>query len=205
MPNLKDVCKCVDGMCAGCINGKLNVESFPKSKNSEIKTSRVSELIQSDVMGLKQIKSNGGAKYVVTFIDDYSRYTVAYFLASKSEVLEKFVEYKAFKENQINKRIKCIRTDNGGEYTNKKFTYLCRHAGIIHQTTVSYSPQQNGLAERINRTLMERARCMIAWNSVDKQWWAEAINTAAYITNRILCSFSKSKIPIEIFFEHDRI
>lgn len=69
MPNLKDVCKCVDGMCAGCINGKLNVEPFPKSKNSEIKTSRVPELIQSDVVGLKRIKSHGGA-LIYYFLSD---------------------------------------------------------------------------------------------------------------------------------------
>lgn len=151
-----------------------------------------------------QIKSHMVAKYLVTFINDFSRYTVANLIASKSEAFEKFVEYKALMENQTKKKNQVYSNrQRGGEYINKKFTYLCRNAGIIHTgvSTAPYSPQQNGLTERMNRTLMERARSMIARNNVDKQWWAEEVNTAASITNRITCSVWKSKTPIEVCFE----
>ena len=98
---------------------------------------------------------------MVTFIDDYSRYTIAYFMAQKSQVVDKFVEFKAMVENQLNAKIKCLRTDNGKEFVNKQMGSKCVHAGIVHQTTVPYTPQQNGLAERMNRTLVERARAMM--------------------------------------------
>ena len=212
MSKLKMLTKCVDGInikeihddtsghiCEACTSGKMTVESFPKSKR-EIKSSNVLEIVHSDIIGPMEIESFGGSRYIVTFIDDYSRYVVAYFIVSKSEVYDKFIDYKALMENQLDTKIKCIRTDNGGEYINKKFASLCRHAGIIHQTTVPYSPQQNGLAERMNRTLMERAKSMMAYKNVDKKWWAEAVNTAVYVTNRVLCSSWQNKTPIEVCF-----
>nr|CCA18272.1 putative polyprotein [Albugo laibachii Nc14] len=88
-------------------------------------------------------------------------------------------------ERQTTKQLKCIRTDNGTEYVNKRFAAECRRSGIVHQTTAPFAPQQNCLAERMNRTLMERARSMLTHKNVEKEWWAEAVNTAAYITNRI--------------------
>ena len=170
-------------ICEGCIVGKVTVKAFPKSPYGQVKTKGVLELVHSDAMGPMETKSRGGSRFIVTFIDDFSRFIVAYYIENKSEVTDRFIEYKALMENQLSKKIKCIRTDNGTEYVNRRFSSGCRKSGITHQTTVPYSPQQNGLAERMNRALTERARAMLSHMQVDKIWWAEAMNTAVYVTN----------------------
>lgn len=93
-----------------------------------------------------------------------------------------------------------ISSDNGGEYINDKFANLRKNSGIIHQTTVPYPPQQNGLAERMNRTLTERASCMLSHMQVEEKWWAEAMNTAGYVTNRVPCPANQFKTPFEVCF-----
>ena len=87
-------------------------------------------------------------------------------------------------ENQTGKKIKAIRTDNGKEYIGKKFKRVLQEAGIRHQTSVRYSPQQNRLAERANRSIVERARCLLLDAGLSKGYWAEAISTAVYLLNR---------------------
>src|SRR5215469_9456007 len=109
---------------------------------------------------MKQV-SLGGAKYFLTFIDDKTRNTFVYFLKSKDEVLKYFQEFKALAENQTGKRIKILRSDNGGEYVSHAFKAYLKSNGIHHQTTVAYTPEQNGVAERANRTIVERARSML--------------------------------------------
>ncbi|KAL0811972.1 hypothetical protein ABMA28_009370 [Loxostege sticticalis] len=133
---------------------------------------------------LIQVTSLGGARYFLTFIDDFSRKVCVFTLKSKSECLNKFKEYKCLVENQLNVKIKTLRTDNGTEYTNKEFADFLRSSGIKHQTSTPYTPQQNGLAERMYRTLVEKARCMLINANLQKYLWAEAVVTAAYIVNR---------------------
>jgi hypothetical protein len=177
------------------------VKPFSKSTYGAVKTSDLLQVVHSDVVGPMQTVSQGGAKYFVTFIDDYSRFVVAFFIAQKSQVVDKFIEFKALMENQLNKKIKCLRTDNGTEYVNKKMAQLCKGSGIVHQTTVPYSPQQNGLAERMNRTLVERARAMMEHMEVPKCWWAEAVNTAVFLTNRLPCAAVPESTPFEVCFQ----
>ena len=100
---------------------KSSVQPFPKSSYGEVKTTSLLQVVHSDVTGPMETKSQGGARFVVTFLDDYSRYVVAYYVTHKSSVVDKFIEYKSMMENQLNTKIKCIRTDNGGEYINKRF------------------------------------------------------------------------------------
>jgi hypothetical protein len=128
--------------------------------------------------------SIGGARYFVTFIDDKTRKTFVYFLKSKDEVFAKFKEFKSHAEKQTGKRIKILRSDNGGEYTSAAFDRYLKDRGIQHQKTVPYTPEQNGVAERANRTIVERARCMILEQDMDKEFWAEAISTSTYLKNR---------------------
>ena len=99
--------------------------------------------------------SFSGFKYYITFIDDYSRKTWIYFLKAKNEVFEKFKEFKALIENLSDKRIKAIRSDNGREYTSKEFEAFCKDAGIKRELTTPYNPQQNGVAKRNNRYIMD--------------------------------------------------
>ena len=109
------------------------------------------ELIHYDVCGPMPSISLSGYEYYVTFIHDYSRKTWIYFLKNKSEVFGKFKEFKALIENQSEKRIKTLTSDNGGEYTSKEFEALCKEAGIKTKLTTPYNPEHNGVAERKNR------------------------------------------------------
>ena len=106
-------------------------------------------------------RSLGGALYFVTFIDDHSRKIWVYTLKTKDQVLDVFKQFQALVQRQTGKKLKCIRTDNGGEYTGP-FDEYCIQQGIRHQKTPPKTPQLNGLAERMNRTLVERVRCLLS-------------------------------------------
>lgn len=141
------------------------------------------ELIHSDVGSITPT-SKGGSKYYVTFVDDYSRYTMVYPMKTKDEVLAKFDQYRRMAENLHSDTIKVLRSDNGGEYTGKEFReYLLKH-GIRRQLTVPGTPQQNGVAERINQTLLDMTRCLLIESGLTKTLWADAIVTAAHIRNK---------------------
>lgn len=186
-------------LCGGCLQGKLCVASFPQE--SKTKTTQPLQLIHSDVMGPMKNPTPGGSRYVLSLVDDFSRLVTVYFLKSKSEVLSKFIEFRTEMEQQCGSRIKAIRTDNGGEYKNKRFASYCKKHGIIHQKTVPYSPQQNGVAERMNRTIVETARSMMHYKRVAKKWWAEAVNTAVYLLNRTTNCNHEEKTPFELCFK----
>jgi hypothetical protein len=142
LPELKGDHK---GICNGCAQGKNIKNPFPKRDN---KTEGVLELIHSDVCGPMPSSSISGYVYYVSFIDDYSRKTWIYFLKTKDEVFSKFKEFKALIENLSERKIKILRSDNGGEYTSKEFVNFCKDVGIKRELTTPYNPQQNGVAER---------------------------------------------------------
>lgn len=167
--------------CVSCLIGKQTRFPF---KNCGSRASAPLEIVHSDLCGPMETASMGGAKYFITFVDDFSRNVSVYFLKNKMNIKEVFEIYKNEKENQLDKKIKILRTDNGLEYVNSKMIKYLTDSGIKHQTSTPYTPQQNGLAERLNRTLVERARCMLFDASLSKGYWAEAIETAAYIINR---------------------
>lgn len=98
---------------------------------------------------------------MMTFVDDYCKMVFLYFLRQKSQALEIFTEFKNMIENQTDHKIKILRTDNGGEYVSNDFDKFCKNNGIIHQLSVPHTPQQNGVAERMNRTIVEKARCLL--------------------------------------------
>uniref|UniRef100_A0AAV1T0R7 Integrase catalytic domain-containing protein n=1 Tax=Peronospora matthiolae TaxID=2874970 RepID=A0AAV1T0R7_9STRA len=125
-----------------------------------------------------------GKRYFVTFIDDKSRYCVVYLLKSKSEVAAKFMEYAAMAETQTGKRVKYLQSDNGGEYKSDKLARFCAERGIQQRFTPPYTPQLNGVAERMNRTLVECARCMMEHAGLGKSYWGEAVMTAMFLRNR---------------------
>ena len=125
--------------CEACVKGKHSRKPF-KSIGAR-RTKDLLELIHSDVCGPMPTALIGGAKYFVTFIDDFTRYCFVYFMNSKTEVVEKFKEFKHLVENQLNKRIKALRTDNGLEYVNSHLSKILRNNGIIHEKTVAYSPE----------------------------------------------------------------
>lgn len=107
-----------------------------------------------------------------------------FFLKSKDQVLEKSKEWKTMIEKQIVKALKCLRTDSGLEFCNELFDNYCKSNGIVRHKTVRYTPQQNGVAERLNRTIMERVRCQLADAMLPERYWAEAASYTVYTLNR---------------------
>eukprot|EP00253_Pinus_taeda_P026417 PITA_26417 len=171
-----------DSLCEGCILGKQHKESFPSGKR--IREKAPLEIVHSDVCGPMQNPSLAGSQYFLTFIDDFTRKTWLYFLKNKSEVFEKLRNFKALVGNQSGLNIKVLRTDRGGEYIFKEFLLFCRDNGIHKQFTARYTPQQNGVAKRKNRAIMDMARSMLKAKHLPNEYWAEAVNCAAYTLNR---------------------
>uniref|UniRef100_A0A2N9FHB7 CCHC-type domain-containing protein n=1 Tax=Fagus sylvatica TaxID=28930 RepID=A0A2N9FHB7_FAGSY len=145
---------------------------------------RLGHMSERDIWGPVRTPSKGGAQYFMSFIDDYSRKAWVYFLKNKSEAFAKFKIWKAEVENQTGRKIKCLRTDNGTEYRDGDFLKFCEEHGIKRHFTVRKTPQQNGVAERLNRTITETARCLRLNAELPKIFWAEAVDMACYIINR---------------------
>ena len=171
--------------CDQCVVGKGHREPFPKASSSQ--TTKMLELVHSDVCGPLETPSLGGSQYFITFIDDFSKWTVVYMMKKKSDSLKCFEKFHNIAQTHTGgSKIKVLRTDNGGEYISAAFkSYLEQH-GITHHTTIPYTPQQNGVAERMNRTLIDLVRSMLHAKNMDKKFWAEALNTAVYIRNRAI-------------------
>ena len=133
----------------------------------------------------------------MTFIDDFSRRTWVYFLKNKSEAFDQFVEFKAQAEKECGHYIKVLRSDRGGEYTSNSFVNFCRKHGIKKELTASYTPQQNGVAERKNRTIVEMARSMMKEKSLPTEFWGEVVAIAVYLINRCPTKAVRDRIPME--------
>lgn len=168
--------------CEGCVQGKQHRASFPKDVGT--RATKPLEIVHSDVCGPMRTTSMGGARYFVTFIDDFSRKVWLYTLKTKGECLEKFKEFKVLAEKQSEHKIKVFRSDNGGEFISKAFRGYLEKNGIKRQLSTPYTPQQNGVAERANRTIVEMARSMIHAQRLKLEFWAEAVTNAVYIRNR---------------------
>jgi len=152
-----------------------------------------------DVCGHMQEPSLGGSKYVATFLDDFSRLSVVVPVPSKAEVIPTVKKIINMLETQSGQKLRKVCTDRGGEYLNNELKDFYSAKGIVHQTTAPYTPEQNGKAERLNRTLMERVRAMLQDAKLPNSLWAEAVTTANYIRNRSpVCGDSKT--PKELFY-----
>ncbi|UYV65700.1 hypothetical protein LAZ67_3005179 [Cordylochernes scorpioides] len=146
-----------------------------------------------------RVDSSAGSRYFLTFTDDFSRRVTVYFLKHKDQVIEYFDIFRARAERETGHKIKRLRTDNGLEYCNKNFKQKLESLGIKHELTNSYSPQQNGVSERLNRSLLDMARASMHNADLPQKFWAESVNCATYIKNRSLCSALDNKVPEEIW------
>ena len=181
------------GFCEGCAEGKNHKKKFPAEASR--RSDEVLGLVHSDVCGKMSEKSLSGSEYFLTFIDDKTRFTWIYFLKTKDEVFDKFLEWKKAVEKSSGKELKTLRTDNGGEYTSRKFEEYLKKEGIRHELTIPKTPEQNGVAERSNRTLVEMARSMLC--GMSRKFWAEAISTAVYLRNRSPTAALENMTPYE--------
>ena len=180
--SLIPLAKCKINPCDYCLFGKQHRVSF--QKRSRRRDNKL-ELVHSDVCGPLEVESLGGNKYFLTFIDDSSRKTWIYFLRTKDQVFQQFQKFHAMVERETEMPLKCLRTDNGGEYISRDFRDYCSKHGIRHEKTVPGTPQHNGVAERMNRTIMERVRSMLRMANLPKSFWGEAVCTAVYLINRL--------------------
>ncbi|GJY71517.1 ribonuclease H-like domain-containing protein [Tanacetum coccineum] len=159
----------------------------------------VKENLVRDLFGLTFMSSLMHKKYCLVVTDDYSRFTWVFFLATKDETSEILKNFIKEIENLVDKKVKIIRCDNGTEFKNKVMDDFCREKGIRREYSVARTPQQNRVAERRNRTLIEAARTMLADSKLPTTFWAEAVANACYVQNRVLIVKPHNKTPYELF------
>lgn len=174
------------------------MQQLPYPKSAEVRATKPLELIHSDICGPFPTSTIGGKLYFLTFIDDYTRYTIIYLLAKKDKTLGKLKEFIGITRNKFGRTIKTLRTDNGGEYTSKDVEEFLSSNGIKHQLTIPFSPPQNGVSERKNRSLTEMTRCLLSESKLPNKFWGEAVNTANYLQNR-LPTKACEKTPYELW------
>ncbi|KAJ9541286.1 hypothetical protein OSB04_027792 [Centaurea solstitialis] len=187
----------LDDNCVACLKGKQHKASH-KSKTINTVSAPL-QLLYMDLFGPTNVMSIGKKSYCLVIIDDYSRFTWVFFLRTKDETSGLIKPFVIRIENQTNLRVKVIRSDNGTEFKNADLNSFCEDKGIERQFSAPRTPQQNGVAERRNRTLIEAARTMLADSKLPITFWAEAVNTACYVQNRVLVVKSKGNTPYELF------
>ena len=183
-------------ICEPCVLGKQHRMPFKASGNT---SSKPLELLHTDLCGPLPVPSLGGSVYFATLLDDYSKLAYALPLARKSETAGALQDMITLLENQSGHNLKRLRCDNGSEFINATLAGYLSGKGVKLETTVRYTPQQNGAAERLNRTLLDKVRSMLADAGMPKTLWAEALATACYVRNRSPVS-GRDKTPWELFY-----
>ena len=169
-------------LCIHCLEGKMHKLPFP---NSVSITSHPLEIVHSDVWGPAPITSNNGTRYYVTFVDDFTRFTWFFPLQCKSQVLSSFMHFKSTMENLLSCKLKILRTDCGGEYTKHDFQSFCSSTGVFHQFTCLHTSQQNGVAERKHRHIVDMGLTLMSQASLPLTFWPYAFSIAVFLINRL--------------------
>ncbi|GKB78226.1 putative ribonuclease H-like domain-containing protein [Tanacetum coccineum] len=183
--------------CVACQKGKQHKASYKTKTGSSI--SQPLQMLHMDLFGPTFVKSIMKKMYYLVVTDDFSRFSWVFFLATKDETSGILKAFITRIENQINHKVKIIRCDNRTEFKNKEMNQFCEMKGIKREFSVARTPQQNGVAERKNRTLIEAARTMLADSKLPIIFWAKAVNTACYVQNRVLVIKPHNKTPYELF------
>lgn len=169
-------------LCEGCALGKMHRTPFPRETTYRVEQGL--ELVHGDLCGPITPATVAGNKFFLLVVDDYSRHMWLEVLRSKDEAFRFFCKIKALSETESGLKLRAFRTDRGGEFNSTEFTRFCEQQGIRRDTTAPYSPQQNGVVERRNQSVVEMARSLMKNMSVPAEFWAEAVKTAVYILNR---------------------
>ncbi|GJW46662.1 putative ribonuclease H-like domain-containing protein [Tanacetum coccineum] len=185
-----------DHTCVACKKGKQHKASC-KAKLERI-IRKPLELLHMDLFGPVSVESINKKRYCLVVTDDFSRFSWVFFLATKDETSEILCKFIIGLENQLNHNVKIIRCDNGTEFKNHAMNQICAKKGIKKEFSVARTPQQNGVAERKNRTLIEVARTMLVDSLLPIPFWAKAVNTACYVLNRVLVTKPQNKTPYEL-------
>lgn len=187
----------ISEVCSSCMLGKQARHSFPQS--TTYRATKTLQLVHGDLCGPITPSTAGGSRYISVIIDDYSRYMWTILLKEKSEAFHKFKKLREVVEKETGEKIITFRTDRGGEFFSKEFNEYCELAGIKRHLTAPYTPQQNGVVERKNRTLMEMTRSMLKHMHMPNYMWGEAIRHATYLINRITTRALQDMNPYEVF------
>ncbi|KAH9138125.1 hypothetical protein AeRB84_017508 [Aphanomyces euteiches] len=194
---------CKHAFCESCLAGKQSRLPFPKRSLST--TSEPFALVHSDICGpMRHPALRDRSWYFITFTDDYSRYGFVFFLKNKSDALQCFKEFTAYCRTQFDLPVRCLRSDNGGEYFSNLFSEFLLENGIQHDATVPHTPQQNGVSERMNRTLVECARSLLHFCKAPLRFWAEAVSHAMYLQNRTFSASTPGTTPFEKLWKSKR-
>jgi len=183
--------------CEGCIYAKSHRQPFPKV--AENRADKPLERVHSDLLGPFPIPSLIGSRYIMTLIDDASRYAFVHFLEHKSDTFQAFTSFKTSVEQLIGQPIKIFRSDGGGEFVSHEMRDFLSRNGIRHELTTPYTPQQNGVAERFNRTLQETIRALMLSTGIPQNLWAEIAATATYLRNRLPSQANQGSTPYELW------
>ncbi|KAJ9553587.1 hypothetical protein OSB04_017632, partial [Centaurea solstitialis] len=185
-----------DALCPACQMGKMKRSSH-KSKTESSCQSPL-EMLHMDLCGPMRIQSISGKKYILVMVDEYSRYTWLEFLRMKSEAPELIIKFIKRIQVLLQLPVRKIRSDNGTEFKNATLDAYLTSVGISHNFSGAYTPQQNGVVERRNRTLVEAARTMLAYSGLPLTFWAEAVSTACFTQNRTIINKRFKKTPYHI-------
>ncbi|WVZ53075.1 hypothetical protein U9M48_004062 [Paspalum notatum var. saurae] len=187
-----------DLVCHPCRHGKMFAISH--TPVSQVMTSYPGELLHMDTIGPARVASVSGKWYVLVVVDNFLRFSWAFFMEFKDEGFGFVRDLVLRLRNESHKAMRAIRSDNGGEFRNSRFENFCRDIGLEHQFSSPYTPPQNGTVERKNRTLVEMAQTMLDEHRTPRRFWAEAVNTACYIANRIFLRAFLGKTSYELRF-----
>ncbi|GJV85354.1 putative ribonuclease H-like domain-containing protein [Tanacetum coccineum] len=185
-----------DHTCVACQKGKQHKASCKAKIVSSI--SQPLQLLHMDLFGPTSVRSINHKTYCLVITDDFSRFSWVFFLRTKDETSGILKDFIRQIENQLNQKVKTIRCDNGTEFKNRDIIEFCGSKGIKREYSNARTPQQNGVAERKNRTLIEAARTMLADSFLPNTFWAEAVSTACYVLNRVLVTKPQNKTPYEL-------
>lgn len=177
------------------VAGQLGKATKLPRASSSTRAEQVLSLVQTDLSGKQSVQAPGGFSYFMTFIDDFSSFTVVVLLEKKSDAAEATMKYCAAMENQTGKTIKRIRSDNGGEDVNSSLQGFFTKEGIKHKTTVPYWHESNGVAKQFNRTLQERARTDGVKSGLPPSLWEKAITMLTHVKNRLPHSVLEKPTP----------
>ncbi|GJS62073.1 retrovirus-related pol polyprotein from transposon TNT 1-94 [Tanacetum coccineum] len=186
----------IDQLCSSCEMSKAKRSSF-KSKAVPSSKGRLN-LLHMDLCGPMRVASINGKKYILVIVDDYSRYTWTLFLRSKDETPEVLKDFLTMIQRNLQAQVISVRTDRGTEFLNKTLHAYFKEEGIEHQTSTPRTPEQNGVVERRNRTLVEAARTMLSASKLPLSFWAEAVATACYTQNRSIIISTHGKTAYHI-------
>jgi hypothetical protein len=182
--------------CESCVYAKSRRQAVPKAREGERATS-FGEEIHSDVWGPSSVETLGGRRYFVSFTDDYSRLTHIYLLQRKLDTFEAYKAFEAWANTQLDTKIKCLHSDRGGDYLSKAFIKHLTQQGTVQKLTVHDTPEENGVAENLNRVGLERTRAILHASGLPKFLWGEALRHVIWLKNRTSTVAVPLKTPIE--------